>query len=206
MLTDISSSLTLTQKIDRSMTIFTIYNMIQNNNYVHPLTMKAISDADINRAKELIELYTTNLGMFKNMDETMSAEFRLIGRLTLLFKKFHIHSVYLEENWLMGIDNETDLEKIMRETELLVSNNIKNITSTQTNFRIFSQKPKSSGDKDSTIAFTNLKEYIVDQWEQLIKLADNAQNQVPMWIIISGLSFVVPEIKTKYPDLEIIMG
>ena len=105
-----------------------------------------------------------------------------------------------------GYHNRADLEKIMRETELLVSNNIENITSTQTNFRIFSQKPKSTGDKDSTVSFINLKEYIVDQWEQLIKLADNTQNQVPMWIIISGLSFVVPEIKTKYPDLEIIMG
>ena len=62
--------------------------MIQNNNYVHPLTMEAIPDADINRAKELNKWYTTNLGMFKNTDETMSAELRLMGRLTMYSKNF----------------------------------------------------------------------------------------------------------------------
>jgi hypothetical protein len=209
----------------RCMTIFTIYSLINENNLEHPTTMEKIPDADIKRAKKLIDLYQTKLDLFKDDDSKMSPEFKLRNRLTKLFKQFHIHSIYLEENWLFNINDKNKLYKIIKETEKLVSNNVKIINPSLHGFKIFQKtEPKkyaprkgknnkpSKGyhqskvdDDDYNNDIFELHEYIVDQWEKLIQAADNPQNQLPIWILASGLSFVVPEVKQKYPDLEIML-
>ena len=205
----------------RCMTIFTIFSLINENNLVHPITMEKIPDADIDRANELINLYQTKLGLFKESDSSMSAEFKLRNRLTKLFKKFHIHSIHLEENWLLDLDDKNKLYKIIKETEKLVSNNIKTINPNLHGFKIFqrkeqtkySNKGKSKSDKkyddddddDDVDSIINLQKYIVKEWEKLIQAADSIQNQIPIWILASGLSFVVPAVKVKYPDLEIML-
>ena len=196
----------------RCMTVFTLYNMVQNNDYVHPMTMEAIPEADIERAKELVELYTTKIGLFNDNDSDQSPEFKLKNRLTKLFKQFHVHSIYFEESWLVGITDQTKLYKIISETEKLVSNNIKSINPDLHGFKVFQKKQtksfksksksNSNNDDDSII---NLQEYIAEEWEKLVKAANNSQNQIPIWIIASGLSFVVPEIKQKFPNLELMM-
>lgn len=207
----------------RCLTIFTIYNMIQNDNYVHPITMEPIADVDIDRAKELINIYSTKIGLFKEADDSaMSKEFKLKNRLTKLFKQFHTHSIYFEETWLTSITDKQKLYKIITETEKLVSNNIKTINPNLHGFKIFQKrqvtkrhtsirKPSKysskiddddDNDDDSVMA---LQEYIVNEWERLIQSADTPQNQMPIWILASGLSFVVPDVKQKYPDLEIML-
>lgn len=202
------------QKI-RCITIFTLYDMLQSNDYKHPITMEEIPKEAIDRAKELIDIYSTKIGLF-NQDETnLSAEFKLKNRITKLFKQFHIHSIYLEESWFTSITDENQLYKIITETEKLVSNNIKSINPDLHNFKIFQKKQimkskkkgkmsKMSNDEDDNLIM--LQEYIVSEWEKLISAADNSQNQIPIWILVSGLSFVVPEIKQKYPNLEIMLG
>lgn len=194
----------------RCLTIFTIFNMFQDNNYIHPVTSEAIPEKDVERAKELIDLYQTKIGLFKEQDESnMSPEFKLKNRLTRLFKQFHIHSIYLEENWLINIDSQDKLFKIIKETEKLVSNNIKSINPDLHGFKVFQKKelPKKmyNKNKTSTETIMSLQEYIVDEWEKLIDAADTPQNQIPIWILASGLSFAVPEVKQKYPDLEIML-
>jgi len=198
----------------RCLTVFTIYNMINDNNFIHPITMEQIPDKDIERAKELINLYQTKIGLFKEDESNLSSEFKLKNRLTKLFKQFHIHSIYFEENWLLSIDDKTKLYKIIKETEKLVSNNIKTINANLHGFKIFQKKEmiwkgkgkmpasKSKNDDDSIFA---LQEYIVTEWERLIQAADNPQNQIPIWIMAMGLSFVVTDVKQKYPDLEIML-
>ena len=204
----------------RCLTIFTIYNMIQDGTFIHPITMEPIPTKDINRAKELIDLYQTKIGLFSEQDDSnLSPEFKLKNRLTKLFKKFHIHSIYFEENWLISINDKARLFKIIRETEKLVSNNLVTINPNLHGFKIFQKKESSKrpvrgkgkainnnndgdGDDDSII---KLQEYIVIEWEKLIEASDTPQNQIPIWIIASGLSFAVPEVKQKFPDLEIML-
>ncbi|XWV25259.1 hypothetical protein QJ856_gp0512 [Tupanvirus deep ocean] len=199
----------------RCLTIFTIYSMINENNLIHPVTMEEIPEKDVKRAKKLIDLYQTKLGLFKEDDSNLSPEFKLRNRLTKLFKQFHVHSIYLEENWLLNLDDKSKLYKIIKETEKLVSNNIKTINPTLHGFKVFQKKepvkkynkgsklPNPKIDDDDNIF--NLQEYIVGEWEKLIQAADTPQNQIPIWILASGLSFVVPEVKQKYPDLEIML-
>lgn len=197
----------------RCLTIFTVYNMIKENNFIHPITMEQIPEVDIQRAKQLIDLYETKIGLFKKDESIFSPEFKLKNRLLKLFKQFHIHNIYLEENWLLSVNDKGDLYKIIKETEKLVSNNIKSINPNLHNFKIFQKiEPKySKSSKNKTINMNDddtilkLQEYIVDEWEKLIGAADNPQNQIPIWILASGLSFVVPQVKQKYPDLEIML-
>lgn len=190
----------------RCFTVFTLYNIIQENKPFHPVTMENIPEKDINRAKELIELYDTKVGLFNSNDSNLSPEFKLKNRLNKLFKQFHIHNIYLEENWLLDVKNEDDLYKIIKETEKLVSNNLKIINPNLHGFSIFQKKKFYKGKKNTSneILF-ELKEYIVSEWERLIQAAANPQNQIPIWIIISGLSFIVPAVKEKYPDLEVML-
>lgn len=220
----------------RCLTIFTIYKMIQDGNFTHPITMEAISTSDIDRAKQLIDLYQTKIGLFNGQDDSnLSPEFKLKNRLTRLFKKFHIHSIYLEENWLISITDTSKLFKIINETEKLLSNNWKSINPNTNNPKILQRKAqfkktyaatkgkgrrssskysnkKNSWDSDddtntndTSDSIINLQEYIVGEWERLIDAADTPQNQMPIWILASGLSFVVPEVKQKFPDLEIML-
>ena len=208
----------------RCMTIFTIFSLINENNLMHPITMEKIPDADIDRANELINLYQTKLGLFKEDNSSMSPEFKLRNRLSKLFKQFHIHSIHLEENWLLDLDDKSKLYRIIKETEKLVSNNIKMINPNLHGFKVFqrkesnkySKKCKSSkrkasknddddDDDDDDDSIINLQKYIVEEWEKLIQAADSPQNQIPIWILASGLSFVIPAVKVKYPDLEIML-
>ena len=207
----------------RCLTIFTIYNMIQDGIYTHPITMEDIPESDFKRAQKLIDLYQTKIGLFSKQDEsTMSPEFKLKNRLTKLFKRFHIHSIYFEEKWLMSINDKNTLFKIINESEKLVSNNWKSINPNLHGLRIFQKKQvrklsnnrgrsrisktrKTGVNNEDSETVTELQEYIVDEWEKLIEASDTPQNQIPIWILASGLSFVVPEVKQKYPDLEIML-
>lgn len=201
----------------RCLTIFTLYNMVRNNNFMHPSSMEEMGTADIDRARELIDLYSTKLNLFKEQDTAnLTPEFRIKSRITKLFKQFHIHSIYFEEKWLTDITDISKLYKIISETEKLVSNNLKTINPNLTNFKSFQKKPvkkmvykssklKTNQNNDASESAISLQEYIVDEWEKLIQAADTPQNQIPIWIIASGLSFVVNEVKQKYPDLEIMI-
>jgi len=157
------------------------------------------------------------IDLFKQVDEsTISPEFKLKNRLTRLFQKFHFHSIYFEESWLLSITDPTDLYKIITETEKLIANNIPSINGNLHSLNLFQNRPQKKHprrvkkigrapvmiDDDDPII---LKEYIIGEWEKLIGAADNPQNQIPIWILGSGISFVVPEIKQKYPDLEIML-
>ena len=201
----------------RCLTVFTIYNMVQNNDFMHPFSTEAMPTEDIERAKELIQLYSTKLGLFKEQDSSnISPEFRIKSRMTKLFKQFHVHSIYFEENWLTSITDKNKLYKIISETEKFVSNNLATINPNLHGFKVFQKKQKKKyvpkyakskvpNDDEEDDSIIGLQEYIVGEWEKLIQAADTPQNQIPIWIIASGLSFVVPEIKQKYPDLEIML-
>src|ERR1700753_1115114 len=78
--------------------------------------------------------------MFKKNDSNLSPEFKLRNRLTKLFKQFHIHNIHFEENWLLNLNDKNKLFKIIKETEKLVSNNIKTINPILHGFKIFQKK------------------------------------------------------------------
>ena len=203
----------------RCLTIFTLYNMIQDNNFIHPTTMEEISVKDITRAKELIDLFQTKIGLFKDCEDNSSPEFKLRNRIIKLFKQFHIHSIFLEENWLMNLNDTTKLWKIITETEKLYSTNTNIINPALKQFPKLFQKKQNTNckvnskgkgyskayKKDTSNEIFDLQEYIVGEWEELIKIAANAQNQFPIWILAAGLSFGIPEVKQKYPDMDLML-
>ncbi|BCS83026.1 hypothetical protein QLL95_gp1097 [Cotonvirus japonicus] len=193
----------------RCFTIFTIHDIINSGNYVHPVTTEKIPDIDIDRAKKLIEFYKQEIGLFSEQND-VSDEFKQKLRLTKLFNKFHVHSIYIEEDWLLSIDNSQNLSKIITETYKLIKNNLYSINPKLKTSNLFDNKeyhklPKKGSKSDLEKLKSIMIEYIIDQWEKLIESADNPNNQVPIWILISGLSFVIPEIKQKFPNLEIML-
>lgn len=209
----------------RCLTIFTLYDMCQSGDITHPITTEPIPEADIIRAKELIDIYSTKLNLFgSGSDVNMSPEYELKNRINHLFKQFHIHSIFFEESWLTSITSKDQLVKVIHETEQLAKNNMRIIHAdlTKLNFQNpFVSAPKKSAKKfirsrdikckeseDETANpsdILTIKKYIVDMWNELIKVADNPNNQAPIWIIAYGLSFVVPEVKIKFPDLELML-
>lgn len=191
----------------RCLTVFSLYNMMKENRMIHPVTMEVIPRKAVERAKKLIDLYDTKVGLFNKDDSILSPEFKLRNRIAKLFKQFHIHNIYLEENWLLDLNDADNLYKIIKETERLVLNNLNTINPNLHGFAVF-QREKPNSKKMAKISkddILELKEYIVEEWEKIIQAADNPQNQIPIWIIASGLSFAVPEVKQKYPNLEIMI-
>jgi hypothetical protein len=196
----------------RCFTIFTVQEMIEKNEFVHPITMEPIGEKDIKRAKKLVGIYSTKLNLFKTAEEDNGelTAYNIKNRTIKLFKKFHVHSIYLEEEWFTSIDSMSNLYKIASETEKLVSNNVKSINPTLKSIDVFrwgssygKKAPKKNVDEEDLL---ELKQKILDDWNKIMSSTDTPKNQLPIWIIASGLSYVVPAIKTKYPDLEIMNG
>lgn len=189
----------------RCFTIFTMHNMIQNDNFIHPVTLDPINEIDIARAKKLIDMYQTKIGLFKKNDLNCSPEFKLKNKLTSLFKQFHIHNIYLEENWLLLLDDKNKLLKIIRETKNLIDNNLELICPGLGNPNLFQKKDVMWKKTNKNKIIFELKEYITGEWERLIQIANDPQNQIPIWILVSGLSFATPEIKQKYPAIDVML-
>jgi hypothetical protein len=205
----------------RCLTVFTLQNMIMKDDFTHPLTMETIPKKDIIRAKELIDMYTTKLNLFKGQaDSTLSPEYNLKNKISKLFKKFHRNSIYFEEDWLINIDDVEKLHKIIKETDRLVKNNIQSINPSIKNLDLFSDLPKKNinnpsgnsnqvkgklSDSDKATDLIILKECICDNWEIIIKASDSDLNQLPIWIIAHSLSPVVPAVKIKFEDLDLML-
>ncbi|QGR53837.1 hypothetical protein [Moumouvirus maliensis] len=193
----------------RCFTIFSIWDMLneQESDFKHPVTQELIPEKDIDRARQLIDIYKNKIGLFREDNSNHSEEYKLKCRLTKLFKQFHVHSIYLEEKWLLDINDRNKLLKIITETNKLVKNNLKIINPCLKTNTLFQKKYptfKYKKIEDPTNNILSMQKDIIEEWEKLISQADNPNNQIPIWIIVSGLSFVVPEIKEKFPDLEIM--
>ncbi len=187
----------------RCLTIFTIHNMINDGNITHPKTGEEIPEKDLDRAKELINFYHKKIRLF-SCETVSSPEFKLKNDCTLLFKKFHIHNIFIEEKWLLDIESIKDLYQIISQTDKLISNNIRAINPKLKMLHLFKKKQiENKKSNDDTIL--NIKRYIIDQWTDLINAADSNDNQIPIWILATGLSYVVPEVIKKYPDIENIL-
>lgn len=185
----------------RCFTIFTMQEMIKSGELSHPVIMEPIPEESIQRAKELIDLYSTKLGLFQNVDEKfLTPQYKLRNRLINLFKRFHVHSIYLEEKWLLDINTWDKLDSIVTKTDNLVRHNL-NLPANCHIFRSKMPRPSSSYNDDNLIDY---KMFIVTEWEKLINTCQSPQDQVPIWILVSGLSFVVPEIKQKFPNLQVM--
>lgn len=188
----------------RCFTVFSIYEMVQTSNFVHPLTGEEMQPADIERAKKLVDIYNQNIGLFSAGSEvSQSFEDRLTNRITQLFKQFHVHSIFLEEKWLTDIASQKHLDKVIQETGNLVSNARDLIGPNCPAF--FKKKPNFAKNESELTIINCTKVYIVDEWEKMISFAANPQNQIPIWIIASGLSFIIPAVKQKFPSLEIML-
>uniref|UniRef100_A0A6C0LTZ4 Uncharacterized protein n=1 Tax=viral metagenome TaxID=1070528 RepID=A0A6C0LTZ4_9ZZZZ len=179
----------------RCLSIFTLHIMVKNNDFTHPITLEMMSNDDIERAKKLIKLYDSKLGLF-SIEESFSPGLRLKQKITELFQKFHIHNIYFDVKWLLDLQVITKLNKIIIETHQLIVLNLKSINPTLKENKLFIKK-----ETNKIIDILKLKEYIVEEWYKLIEMSNSPNNQIPIWIIAKGLSFVVPEIKRKYPDL-----
>jgi len=194
----------------RCLTVFTLYDMIESKDYDHPSTTEPMEPDVIERAEKLIELYTTKLNLFnQNSINKNSPEYELKNRINKLFKQFHVHSIYFEDSWLLNVIRSDELSRIVRETQNLANNNVRNINP---NVRAFTF-PQSDAImpkviKGSKSALTvgvdtlSLQNHVVDTWEYIIKAANNSNNQVPIWIIALGLNGVVPAVGEKYPGLS----
>jgi hypothetical protein len=180
----------------RCFTVFTLDSMIKSEKYEHPTTTEPMSSKNIKRAKKLIDIYTKKLTMFKQRNESnLTPEFKLKVRINKLFSKYHVHNIYLEDKWLLDIDNTSDLLNIITTTSDIAHNNL-------TGSKKLFKKTYDTHNTDENVFL--LKEYIVREWEKMIELVNDTNNQVPIWIIASGLSDFNQEIFEKYPTIEMM--
>lgn len=167
----------------KCLSIFSIYDMYLLNKYVHPITLEEIPEEAINRCKKLIKLYISKINLF---EKEITPELKIKNNLNSLFNKFHIHSIFFEENWIINITKENDVIKIIKETHKLIKNNL------TVNIKLSDDLNKDLND---------LKLLLIDEWNQLFQ--SDPRNQTSIWIIGASMYSVIPEVKTKYPNLLI---
>lgn len=190
----------------RCLTIFTIYDMIQNNNLIHPIIMEPIPENDINRAKKLINIYSQKIDLFnKRNSENLSSEFELKNRITRLFKKFEINSIYFETSWVTSLTSIRSLKKISSETDKMFKDSIMYINKEMSRslthpkyLKILNLKPASN----SVIDYQN---WLAEKWEKIMEISEDPKNQTPIWIIAKVLSMFVPEVVQKYQYLDLMV-
>ena len=193
----------------RCLSIFTIHDMFSRDDYTHPVTEEVMSDTDVNRARRLLEIYDKRLQLFKLDEKTLSEE-TIKAKTLKLFKRFNQISIYLDDKYFTNINNLLFLEKIAATTSNLVKNNIHHITSNPNsllnicNFSIKNKYMSYTNETEKKNRILMYKDQILNDWTKIISVADNPDNQIPYWIITLGLASVVPEIRQKYPDIEII--
>lgn len=197
----------------RCLTVFTIYNMINDNNFMHPITMDLIPEKDLERAKILINLYDTKLNLFNTSQEHLSPEFILKNKVCSLFNKLHINDIYLEEKWFTEIASIDKLLNIIKKTKDLFNNNRKAIflsnktdndsfakIKTISTMSVFSNYIFNKS-ADNTENILSMKVYIVEEWEKMFGVYDLTANSLVIWIMVCGLSYALPEITDKYPQI-----
>src|ERR1700747_2900191 len=186
----------------RTFTIHTIKDMISNNIKTHPLTYEEINEIDYKRAIDLINLYTNTLGLFKNEINTNNIEFMTKSRVLKLFNKFNSMSIYLQSEWFLNLDNIDTINKLITELFNLTKQNMLSINSTLTLAKIKESKIfQWKYTNNSTL--NQIQNHLLDDFEALISLSENTNNQIMAWIIVGALAKFIPEIKNKYPDLVI---
>lgn len=188
----------------RCLSVFTLFEMFNDNDFCHPLTMEPIGDEDIQRGKELLNIYSTRLGLFsaETLIET-SPEYELKSKIDKLFKTFHVHSIFFESNWLMNIDSTAVLQTVMNNTRQIINNNVRSISNQKIKLQNFDVS--STKKMDQSAQLLAYKEHIFHMWDEIITKAANINNQTPIWIIACGMSNSVPEIKQKYPDIDMML-
>lgn len=187
----------------RSLTVFSLYDMFESNDFTHPITQERIPDEDISRGKKLIELYQNNLNLFSNASiGEKTPEFKIHSRITKLFAQFHIHSIFFEEKWLLNINDIKKLTQIINDTVTVVNNNIISIAPGSKKFTFYAPK---MGDETKEEYIILLHEYIIEMWEIIIQRTNNPNNQIPIWIIADSLSKHNAEILEKYPSLDLMI-
>jgi len=194
----------------RCLTIFTLHSMFAEKDYCHPLTMEPIGDEDIQRGADLIEIYSTRLGLFNNESLIeVSPEYELKSKVDRFFKAFHVHSIYFESGWLMNIETQGNLEVVIRNTTNIINNNSGSISSRPINLptvpfvRGSSKKGKAPKyEKPVGDIVFEYKKYIFSMWEEIITKANDINNQVPIWIIACGMANTVPAIREKFPHID----
>ena len=178
--------------------IYTLNSIIEsgteNGKFIHPVTKVEIPSDAIIRAKELVDLYKNKLGLLIDDESLYTPEFKLKKKMNNLFMKFHVHSIYMEGKWLIDIYDINSLQKIIKNTRDIVSNNKD----------LFGGKSSDIFESCNKTNILEVKEYIVSQWDKIITTSDPS-SQMPAWIIISGMMNVVPDIKIKFPDVQLMM-
>lgn len=181
----------------RCFTIFTLYELVKNNNFRHPTTNEGLSAKTIKRAKKLIKIYSEELSIFDDYKK-VSDDVSLKNKVTNLFRKISAYNIFLEESWFLSINDINLLKKIIFDTHDILSKNLKNINP---NIRTTTLFKKIIRKKESSL---KIKDYIVDEWDKLLNLVDLSLNKIPLWILVSGLYNVIPIVKEKYPNLDIM--
>lgn len=181
----------------RCFTVFTLYELVKNNNFRHPTTNEELPIKTIKRAKKLIKIYLEELNIFDD-HKKISDDISLKNKVTNLFRRIGTYNIFLEESWFLSINEVNLLKRIIIDTNDILSKNLKNINPNIKNINLFK---KIVTKKDSNL---KIKSYIVDEWEKLLNLVDLSLNKIPLWILIYGLYNVIPIVKEKYPNLNIM--
>lgn len=183
----------------RCLTIFTLYDMYKNNQYIHPITCEELSQDNITRAEKLISIYTNELNLFSlmNIDSDNTPEVNLENKTTSLFSSFNKYNIYFEDNWFLKISSINNLKKILSESIILIKNNLSD------NKEVIEVVNKKLKLDNSDVINTKLE--ILSLWEDVVNLIDLTKNQLPVWIIGYVLSMFEKDILLKYPTINNIV-
>jgi len=152
----------------------TIEYMKHYNILYHPVTMEKLPD-----------------NIFSNIN-TLDINISISSRVHNIFNNMNNISIFIESDKFLKLCN-IKLDKLYYETRDFYLNNLSNEIINKLN--IFTKKINEY----NHMTFKNKQEYIISCYEILLKNSIN--NNMFYYIIVGGLSTVIPEIKELYPDI-----
>lgn len=169
----------------RCFTLYSVHHMASTNNWIHPTTLIALAQEDIDRASTMLNTYQCIAMPILAVDDETTT-FR--KKLVMFFKQFHQFNINFEPEWLISITKIENLVKII--------NDSKNLMRTNTNWKEYFDLTNIK-----LVTAFSYQQYILDQWQKLFSVCDYVKNQICIWLIIIPFMQFIPDIKLKYPGI-----
>ena len=140
-----------------------------------------------------ITMETLPIELFENR-ENININTSISSQAKDIFNTLTNISIFIDSNMFLKLNN-LKIDKLYYETRDFYQNNLPENIKNKLNIFI------KSCNEYNNMNFKNKQEYILDCYKNLLKSSENEIVYMYYYIIVGGLSTVIPEIKELYPDI-----
>ena len=176
----------------RCFELCSVYQLYNKNYTKHPVTSDPFPDYFFTNCNKLINFLVQNKIIKMNNPEKLTINQKILS----VFQKFSCLSIFMEESWFDKLDNQ-QLCKLCVE--------IKNVINASLDKQIRLQINKNDIFFSKSIHILNtmkredLQDYVLNEIDLILSCPDNIKSLV-YYTMIGAMSFVIKEIKDRYPD------